>query len=448
MDTAQKPTNATMDLSDQETLHLFEQGLEEYMREENATSALNVFRAFEPQFRASGLTQRMPTLAAQYGKIFLKMQWVAFPLLEEKEMLELCEKHLLVPLTEFPHDPPFSLWEYIERMLRSILILEERTRRKKEIQQALVRNAERMTQSSVVLDDKEERGTLANWFRDYHRTVGTGGIDRIKLAQYFAQGENFAKAPKEEQARLKMIFEIYEKLKAPSTELAGYEDPIGVDDPGEEGVVRYGVFEKIDLAAVRKKLAEKAQYLGEAGARLFGFGQEEKAIPVVPPPVAAPVPVMTMMPEDTARMQKIQEAKHRILASGKEPVALLRDMLVPPQGANRAPREEVGAGVLAVAEKMLLEQAMQDAIMKERFVAYLKTKNQPELVEGFRMAPATPKYLRYFLQWALQDRAGYEEHAAAQIAVQIGNVLRRQGNGKYTTLAYWDEGTKEFRWNS
>ena len=133
-------------------------------------------------------------------------------------------------------------------------------------------------------------------------------------------------------------------------------------------------------------------------------------------------------------------------AMGKEAVPLFFDLLSHPQGGAPAKAEELIAGLMILAQDNALERAITDAKICELFLAHLKSKNQPDLLEGFRLTPTMPKFMTMFLQWVLQEKGKLSENDAAQIGARIANMLKKRGNEKYSRIAYLDAKTQQFRW--
>ena len=102
--------------------------------------------------------------------------------------------------------------------------------------------------------------------------------------------------------------------------------------------------------------------------------------------------------------------------------------------------------VLLTDDTKAKKQENLDAKIRELFLAYLKSKNQPDLLEGFRLTPTMPKFMTMFLQWVLQERGKLSENDAAHIGARIATMLKKRGNEKYSRIAYLDAQTQQFRW--
>ncbi len=172
------------------------------------------------------------------------------------------------------------------------------------------------------------------------------------------------------------------------------------------------------------------------------------AVPSKPlPPKRMPAaPTIVTAGIDSGRDKKVEEMQKQLRAKNEDLLAQFFDLIISPQGVA-AGASALVAGLTVLAEDNMVEKAVMTPKIREAFEAYLKTKNAPDILAGFKLAPTMPRFMRLFFEWVLQERGGLSEHDAARIGVRIANILKKHGNEKYARIAYFDAVTNTFKWN-
>lgn len=192
-----------------------------------------------------------PEFFAEYKKIIVKLRWVGLPIMTEETVINMFKNHFVEIFTI----PDFQVWEKLLPILQWIRPLENRDVLKKNIREALLMNKQKITGKKLIIGREEKEPTITNWFLDYNRAVGALKVNSLARTQYFINGANIKNLSQEEKTRVKTLFDLYEKLKTSSLTLEGYEEDIPVDDEGQEGNIRGGVFEPLPKLTAQQKLA-------------------------------------------------------------------------------------------------------------------------------------------------------------------------------------------------
>ena len=260
--------------------------------------------------------------------------------------------------------------------------------------------------------------TVKNWLLEYQSFFP---IDKprgaVERASFIAQNKNARRLSESERVLLEKVFEIVDNLFFPELHITRQE------------VVAHDAIPLTPLTPP-------------------GRGRRElPSHPLAPPIARESVSLSVPPPAETDRVKKIDAARTRLRETGKEAVALFFDLLSHPQGVAPATAEDLIAGLMSLAQDNALERAITDEKIRELFTAYLKTKNAPDLLEGFRLTPTMPKFMSIFLQWALQEKGKLSENDAAQNGARIAAMLKKRGNEKYSRIAYMDAQTQQFKWS-
>lgn len=107
--------------------------------------------------------------------------------------------------------------------------------------------------------------------------------------------------------------------------------------------------------------------------------------------------------------------------------------------------------LIAVLRVLAKKAQLNKLLLKDRksislFEDYLESLQKPDLLEGFRLTPDQENFMVLFLRYVLEKRMGLVENESARIGMQLGNLMRQAGIGKYMKMAYLDSGSEEFRW--
>lgn len=194
--------------------------------------------------------ENYPEFFIEYKKIIVKLRWVGLPIMTEEMVINIFKNHFVEMFTI----PDYKVWEKLLPILQWIKPLENRDVFKKNIREALLMNKQRITSKKLIVGREEKEPTITNWFLDYNRAVGALKVNSLARAQYLISGVNIKNLSAEEKERVKTLFDLYEKLKISSLTLEGYEEDIPVDDKGQEGNIRGGVFEPLPKLTVQQKL--------------------------------------------------------------------------------------------------------------------------------------------------------------------------------------------------
>jgi hypothetical protein len=139
----------------------------------------------------------------------IRMKWVAFPALPEREQLALLANYLLIPLNskEFSLKKalrmkylasPTNIWfESVPRIL-----------------EAIIRNEEHFGSKPIILENNSKANpTIGNWIRDYIKKYGMDKQNEIVIRKYLAESANVQNLSAEEKKKLEELLLIFESTK-------------------------------------------------------------------------------------------------------------------------------------------------------------------------------------------------------------------------------------------
>lgn len=191
---------------------------------------------------AKGFKDRNYELYRSYEDIIIKLRWVGLPLISENSAVDYFQNHLTKIFKISGYDFE-NLWRKLKSVLLGIMVFKERDKLKRRLAQALLNNQERITSRNIIVNNQEKPPTVADWLRDYFSILGTGRVNRMDRTQYLINGKNTKDLSEQEKNKVKLLFDLYERLKPSSFTLEGVEEEIPVDDDEAKGIIIDGVFE-------------------------------------------------------------------------------------------------------------------------------------------------------------------------------------------------------------
>lgn len=369
----------------------------------------------------------------RYLRYLATLQWVAFSLLREIDVLHLVEFYFDVPL-ETDIDPLEKLKLYL-----IMLPITEEEEVKEKIAKLLERSTIKISSEKITLvDQPEQEPIIKNWLIDYRLSVMDKPQDKLSLArsEYFSGNKNFLSVDEASKVKLKILFDYYEFLKTLGVFSGAYTHDVILRWPDDSLSI-------IDDTGMYKI------YEPPEGARLSRITE----------PLGEVQKTSQNLPETQKSSDEIYRAYHGDLAM-EEKMKALENLLEKNFQNNPAGlRQEFFSAVqkidvyqtIAVLRQLIVKDGLVPLLEQdEKLKAFLGVVLEKELgkpaVTEFQKRPGAPQYVRYFLQYVLQSRLGLPEGEAARYGAQLGNLFKKMKKPEYSHLAYFDLEKKAFRW--
>lgn len=210
-------------------------------------------------------------LYSEYKKIINRLKWIGLPIMVPNDVVKMFQYHF----KEIFKIPDFDLGSKLKIVLLGIILLDERDKFKKQLREALLKNEEKITRQRLIINNIQKEPTVANWLSDYNQTLGTGEIQGLARTEYLVNGKNIKNLTEEEKVKIKMLVNLYEKLKLSSLTFEGLEDEISLDEETATGVIKEGVFEPFKPTEKQKQTWQMIQdfFDERRGGNLAGVGK-------------------------------------------------------------------------------------------------------------------------------------------------------------------------------
>ncbi len=183
-----------------------------------------------------------PDSINKYKKLLVKLKFLSLNFFDDwNEINDLLKNHF-----EIIYDIDYyDIWEKLKINLAVIYDLDERDKIKKQLKNTLL-NCDR----NILQRKKYDKFinfplSVQDWLKDYNVNLGIKEVDNLKRTQYLINGENIKKLNKEDKEKIKIIFDLYEKLKISSNSRKGLEEEVPVTINGKFFIFRNGEAEEV-----------------------------------------------------------------------------------------------------------------------------------------------------------------------------------------------------------
>lgn len=173
-------------------------------------------------------------LASFYQDLILKLEFVALPSLDEKEIITLFKNYFCY---QFKLDD-YDLKRKIKIKLLSILLIEDRNKLKEDLKKALLENNEDITKNAEIK-------TVKDWVRGYTTKIGIESKDKLARAQYMVGVKELKNISSREYENLKVLFDFFDVLNTLSDTPDGLEEEYPMMVNGKLHIFRKGILEPV-----------------------------------------------------------------------------------------------------------------------------------------------------------------------------------------------------------
>jgi len=382
---------------------------------------------------------------------------VCFPLLDEKEIIELMRTRVGLMIDIYQKD----LWDAVRGAVLKIYSYTERDKFKDDLLGVLIHSQERITTQGPVSGGKEMAPTVENWIKNYTAAVGTGYADALKRSEYLTRNQNIIRLPEHEKIRVRLVMMLRDKLPLSSYSLEGLEETISLTKNGKPIMLREGREEEIPQAEYEEykrltamamnAIEEEFKPVREQAMKKSGITVEET---IAEEPDVSPSEKLLRRYEQWTQEETMHAALKYFDERAKSSIdssAMLQQFF---EGINRRNIAQVvgAAWLLARAGDVRAGLGQADRYIKY-FEHYLRKSDSQfhvpdtnDQVRDFLKGPAAPLFLLAFLKHVLMERLKMNEETAKLSVVMLSNECRKAGEMEYAKLAYGDLKTGEFKW--
>lgn len=205
-----------------------------------------------------------PERAEVIKTLLIDNEWMGLQFTPHDRVIKLFSNHLVSLFTmedryDFDNHAGIIhdiLKDKLRYNLLQIAIFDERDDFKHKLVDALRNNQEQITTALFFGEIKTTQPTTANWFTIYTNFMVPGAkFSKFQQSKFFKKNDNILRLNEKELENLRLLFDVYEKLKISSWEPEGLEETFFYDGEQGLGVIEYGEiipYTKEETAQIKK----------------------------------------------------------------------------------------------------------------------------------------------------------------------------------------------------
>jgi len=242
-----------MNYQDDQFLTMVEEFLNYAIENDNVKDAYGLSRAvINFLTKNKKELESTPDILDFYNKILVKAEFVALPLLDNNEVVNLLRNNFIrqfeIPFYDFPAK--------FKNKILGITVFEDRDVFREQVRKVLLDNEEILTGGTT------PPRTMEEWLRDYIAKLGLSHVDTLKRSQYFIDLGKDSKLSEKDREKLKVLFDLFEETKLSSLSPFGYDNEVPIVVNNQLCVYRRGRLEKVEKSDI-----DKIDLTGEGGQK-------------------------------------------------------------------------------------------------------------------------------------------------------------------------------------
>lgn len=203
-------------------------------------SAYEYYKGLKEFLDNSNLKQSDPEFYNEYYRYLIRFRFLTLEFLDDWRAVEELIKE---NYKETYYIKNFDLWHKIKVKLLSIPSLEKRDEVKTSLKKVFVDNNIKIIKKDKY--DKEIPITTNLWIKNFIANLGIKQIDKLKKIQYLTNSEKIKKLDENDKKKVKIFFNLYEKLSLSSNTPEGLEDDIPMTINGKNIIYSKGQADEI-----------------------------------------------------------------------------------------------------------------------------------------------------------------------------------------------------------
>jgi len=231
----------------QMTLELLQQEIDYVIVNSEFGDAFECYNLLKNWLEKSGPVKNTSEYIA-YNNYLIKLKFLSFNYLSNiNEQADLLRDYFPLSLEM----GQFIFWEKLETEIISIGDLDERDAFKKKMYEALEKCDSNLI-GRQKYDNQEIPRRVSEWTKSFVANLGLDKFDKLKKMEYLSHNQFIQMLDVEDKNKVKILLNIYEKLRISSKTPEGYENSVVMNMDGKEIVFDHGRVEEIsDIDKIR-----------------------------------------------------------------------------------------------------------------------------------------------------------------------------------------------------
>lgn len=222
------------------TLDLLQQEIDYVMANNEFLDAFESYNLVKDWLDRSGILKNSPEYT-QYENYLMKFKFIGFNYLKDtEERADLLKNYFSLSL----EIDQFDLWRKLETELVAISDLNERDIFKTKMREALEK-CDNVLISRQKYVNQEIPRKVDEWIKSFIANLGLDKFDKVKKVEYFSNNQFIKILDAKDKDRVKILLDIYEKLKISSKTPEGYDNSVVMNIDDKTIIFNHGNIEEI-----------------------------------------------------------------------------------------------------------------------------------------------------------------------------------------------------------
>ena len=209
---------------------------------DNFYSIFLYYKGLKEFIEINNFKEKSPKEYRIYYNYQLKLKFLSLNFFDDwNEINKLLKNHF-----EIVYDIDYyNIWEKLKINLVAIYDLDKRDEIKKQIKNTLLNCNRKILEKKKYNKFLNFPLSVQDWLKDYNVNLGFKDVDNLKRAQYLINSENTKRLNSEDRNKIKILFDLYEKLKISSNSQKGFEESVPMMINGKFVIFKDGETEEV-----------------------------------------------------------------------------------------------------------------------------------------------------------------------------------------------------------
>jgi len=208
----------------------------------NIRDAYEYYKGLKNFLDNSDLKQLDPKLYSDYYNYLIRLKFLVLNFFDDWEDIEELLKNHFEVIYKIKY---YDLWSKIKLNLLIIPDLNKRDEIKSILKNVLLACSRKIIDSEKYKEVEGLPTTVMEWLKDFIVNLGIDKIDHLKKVQYLTNSKNVIKLDESDKGKLKILFDLYEKLGLSSNTPDGFENDVPMVINGKNIIYTQGQAEEI-----------------------------------------------------------------------------------------------------------------------------------------------------------------------------------------------------------
>jgi hypothetical protein len=216
-------------------LNMVAESVDYIIDSDDQTNAQELIRIFSEALNQQEIKTKINSdILTFYTDIIVKLQFIALPLLEDKEVVGLLAKNF----TKQFKIADYNLLDKLHYKLLNIILIDDRNNLKQNLLKAILDNQEIIVPSGQIKK-------ISEWLKNYVSSVSLDNSDKLVRAQYLVSLKSNKDISLKDYNNLAVLFKFYDELNLPADSPQGLNEAPPVNVDGKLYIFRKGVMEPV-----------------------------------------------------------------------------------------------------------------------------------------------------------------------------------------------------------